>query len=189
MHKKCRVNFVLASYSRAWGWPWPWGVVDIPSDCPLRNTEFHFPAAISCKQHLGWGQGKFVSTSPSQCWDLVCLKPLQVLRMLAHSEFVCVSSLCVWKIVTLKKHSHHFWLLQSFCFLLSHYRFPSLEGRCLMRTSHLGLTDPRSPNLCTLSSCVDLLVNCHLPQAQASLMRMEWSRSRAIWHCCVHLAQ
>lgn len=39
-------------------------------------------------------------------------------------------------------------------------RFPSLDGRCLMETPHLGLSAPRPLTLCPLSSvlCVSVLM-------------------------------
>jgi hypothetical protein len=50
--------------------------------------------------------------------------------------------------------------------------FLSLEGRAFIKTSHLGRNVPLSLTLCTFFS-VDLFVNYHMLQEEASLMRVE----------------
>lgn len=130
-------------------------------DMPLDKLIFQLQVVI-----IYW---KFLSVSPSQCWEHIWLESMQVPCILLHSPWVhiCTSSFvsawpCLFGI------DHPLWFSQSLCLLFHSLLSP--EGRDLMMTSHLGLSVPRPPTI-YIVQCGSL---CSFPSiGRSSLMMAE----------------
>ena len=99
---------------------------------------------------------------------LSCARP--VLAATVSESLYGLQFCCVWKILFLQCPPSPLFLTISPPPLRQSSLSP--EGRGLMATSHLELSVPRSPTLCTLSSS-GCCFNSHLLQEEASLLMVE----------------
>lgn len=107
-----------------------WSVVDIPSVTPMMEIDFPSPSSFLARG------GTLLPTFPSPCWDLY---------MGGHSlcEFMCA-----WPLLNLENVVSPSLAFRTFLLLL--HRFPSLEGRGMAKTCHLGPSVPKSLTVYTL---------------------------------------
>lgn len=162
------VHFILPSYSGrgcvlecGWCTQWHW-----------RILVFSFLAGFNNQQLMISGYDS-VSISFSQCWDLTDLN-LYRSHACCHNFWVqmCITSVvsggcCIFGVI------YHLWLLKSF-YLLFHIESLSLEGRSVIKTSHLELHDPKSLILHIVQSWVSLLSAFHCKELQC------WGFSNAL---------
>lgn len=140
-------------------------MVDIPSDTPLEKMDFPFPAGISCKSILGIELCllPFSVQGPCQAWTCAGLVHA-AMSLCASVQMVLEDTVSLKSSITYGSYnlavSTSTWISEA-CI------------RHLLKTFHLGLSNPKSLTLWT-SSSVDLWVSSHLLQYGASLTTVEW---------------
>lgn len=145
------VPFMLAKYS--WVWVLPWSVVDIPNVTPLAKPDFSRNNQISVAPWLRlWLQAYLLSFMMQFClvWACIDLVYAVTVSVSSYSHLPC----CVLRTLYPWCHSSHL-ALTIFLSPFQH-RLMSLEGRWVIETFHLGLSIPKSLNLCMLPSCGSL---------------------------------
>lgn len=128
----------------------------VPSVAPLEKTDF--PLSISFQlQVASWlGVGPYIH-SPFLYWNfcVVSIVCTGLMCSITISVSLHMYQFCyVWKVVFPWHHPPSIALI-IFLPPLCH-RSLTLEGRGLIKTSHLGLSAPNSLTLCTLSGCGSL---------------------------------
>lgn len=135
-----------------------WGlllsVINIPSESPLVKTNFS-----PCKSQLEivyrLGLGAHVHFS-SLRWDLVCHEPVHALCILPQSEWVhmCIHPTVSGRVLSVSYIPSGSYNLPTY----SSQSPQSPEGRGVMKTSHLGLSAPKSFTLHTAKLWISVLV-------------------------------